>query len=342
MKRYGNLYDKIYDLENLSIAHRNARKNKSFYKEVVMVNSDEDYYLKLIQEMLINKTYKTSPYEVFDRKDGEKVRKIYKLPYYPDRIVQWAALQVIEPILIKKLINDTYSAIPNKGIHYGLKRVKKALRDADNTQYCLKFDIKKYYPSINHTLLKKVYSNIFKDRDLLWLIYEIIDSIEMSPDTGIPIGNYLSQWSANLFLSNFDHWAKEQKHIKHYFRYMDDVVILAKSKQELRELLEEIRNYLSDIKLELKSNYQIFPVDVRGIDFLGYRIFRTFTLLRKSTCKNFKRKMLKLKKKEYLTESDVCSIRSYEGWLKWCDSYRLKEKYMKGLITYESREQSNT
>lgn len=90
--------------------------------------------------------------------------------------------------------------------------------------------------------------------------------------------------------------------------------------------------YLNNLKLELKGNYQIFPVDARGIDFLGYRIFRNFVLLRKSTCLNFKRKMNKIRKKKTLTCSDNCSIQSYLGWLKWCDSYRLKEKYTKGLI----------
>jgi hypothetical protein len=168
--------------------------------------------------------------------------------------------------------------------------------------------------------------------DLLWLIDEIIDSVEMSEDTGIPIGNYLSQWSANIFLSDFDHWLKEVKRCKYVFRYMDDVVILSNSKEELHALLKEIKAYLNNLKLELKGNYQIFPVDARGIDFLGYRIFRNFVLLRKSTCLNFKRKMNKIRKKKTLTCSDNCSIQSYLGWLKWCDSYRLKEKYTKGLI----------
>jgi len=332
MKRIGNLYEKIYDMDNLRKAHKNARKGKSYYKDVKMVNADEDFYLKQIQEMLINKTYKTSPYEIFKVWDRTKEREIYKLPYYPDRIVQWAVLQVIESILLKKLVANTYSSIKDRGIHLGLNRVKRALGNKEDALYCLKFDIRHYYPSINHSLLKKKYRRIFKDVDLLWLIDEIIDSVEMSEDTGIPIGNYLSQWSANIFLSDFDHWLKEVKRCKYVFRYMDDVVILSNSKEELHALLKEIKAYLNNLKLELKGNYQIFPVDARGIDFLGYRIFRNFVLLRKSTCLNFKRKMNKIRKKKTLTCSDNCSIQSYLGWLKWCDSYRLKEKYTKGLI----------
>ena len=332
MKRIGYLYEKIYDMNNLKLAHKNARKGKSYYKDVKMVSGNEDYYLKQIQDMLINKTYKNSPYEVFKVWDKTKEREIYKLPYYPDRIIQWAILQIIEPILLSKLTVNTFSSIKNRGIHFGLTRVKEALKDKENTKYCLKFDIRRYYPSINHNILKEKYRKIFKDKELLWLIDEIIDSAEMSENMGIPIGNYLSQWSANIFLNDFDHWLKEVKHCKYVFRYMDDVVILSDSKEKLHCLLDEIKEYLSNIKLELKGNYQIFPVDVRGIDFLGYRIFRNYVLLRKSTCKNFKRKMLKLSKKKVLTYSDNCTIQSYLGWLKWCDSYRLKQKYLKRLV----------
>jgi hypothetical protein len=336
VKRYGNLYEKIYDMDNLRLAHRNARKNKAYYKEVQMINENEDIYLKQIQNMLISKTYETSRYEVFKKWDRTKEREIYKLPYYPDRIVQWAVMLVIEPILVKKLVMDTYSAIPNKGIHVGLDRVKKSLRDKENTQYCLKFDIHHYYPSINHQILKDKYRKIFKDKDLLWLLDEIIDSTEMSKDTGIPIGNYISQWSANIYLSDFDHWLKETKQCKYVFRYMDDVVILSKSKDELYTLLNDIKVYLSELKLDLKGNYQIFPVDSRGIDFLGYRMFRHFTLLRKSTCKNLKRKSNTIKKKlrkgYKLTSSDVCSVYSYIGWIKWCNAYRLRHKYLSFLV----------
>lgn len=332
MKKYGCLYEKIYDMDNLKLAHKNARKDKGYYEEVQLVNKNEEYYLRKIQDMLINRTFKTSKYKMFRKWDKTKYREIYKLPYYPDRIVQWAIMQVIEPILVSKMTIDTFSSIKNRGIHFGLKRVGKALQDEENTKYCLKLDIHHYYPSINHTILKQKYRRIFKDKKLLWLLDEIIDSIEMSSDTGIPIGNYLSQWSANIFLSDFDHWLKEEKHCKYVFRYMDDVVILSNSTEQLHCLLEEIKEYLDNIKLKLKSNYQIFPADIRGIDFLGYRIFGKYVLLRKSTCKSFKRKMRKIKRKGDITYSDNCAIQSYIGWLKWCNSYRLKSKYTGELV----------
>ncbi len=335
MKRYGNLYEKICDLDNLKLAHKNAQKGKGWYKEVKEINTNPEYYLKKLQDMLLNKTYKTSEYETFIKYDTGKDRKIYKLPYYPDRIAQWAILQVIEPILIKNFIPDTFSAIPGRGIHKALHRVEKAIQtDVKGTQYCLKIDAKKYYPSINHEILKNKYRKLFKDKDLIWLLDEIIDSTP--GDTGIPIGNYISQYSGNFYFSSFDHWIKEEKHIKYYFRYMDDIVILAESKEKLHQLRKEIDVYFkTKLKLKIKENWQVFPTFVRGIDYVGYRTFLNYKLLRKSTCKNFKSKMNKIRNKiksgNEINYSEWCSINSYKGWLIHCDSYRLHKKYIEPL-----------
>lgn len=159
MKRYDHLYEKIYDLENLRKAHQHAKKGKGWYREVQEIDKEPDKYLKQIQEMLINHTYKTSDYEVFYKQDGKKLRKIYKLPYFPDRICQWAILQVIEPCIINNLTADTYSAIPNRGIHKGLTKLQTAMwNDPEECKYCLKLDARHYYQSINHDLLKEKYS----------------------------------------------------------------------------------------------------------------------------------------------------------------------------------------
>ena len=146
MKRYGNLYEKICDIENLRKAHKNAKKGKGWYREVKMIDEKPEYYLRLLQEMLINHTYKTSDYEVFYKTEGKKTRKIYKLPYFPDRICQWAILQVIEPFIINNLTDDTYSAIPKRGIHKALFKLQDAMwNDVPECQYCLKLDARHYY-----------------------------------------------------------------------------------------------------------------------------------------------------------------------------------------------------
>ena len=335
MKRYGNLWPIVCSMENLKAAHKSARKGKTFYREVKMVDADPERYLKEIQDSLLNKSFHTSEYVVFERKEGQKQRLIYKLPYYPDRIVQWAVLRVIEPILIKNFTRDTYSAIPGRGTHLALTRLRKALKeDVKGTQYCLKLDMRKYYQSIPHNRLKITYARLFKDPSLLWIINEIIDSTP--GEVGIPIGNYISQYSGNLYLSPLDHWLKEDKKIKYCYRYMDDIVILHESKEYLHQLFREIELFTKDkLDLTIKDNWQVFPTDIRGIDFLGYRVFRNFVLLRKSTAKNFKRKMRSITKKlaqgGRINYSEWCSFNSYKGHLIHCDSYRLYQKYMAPL-----------
>lgn len=373
VKRYGNLYEKICSMENLELAYKNAKKGKGWYSEVQQIAKRPYYYLAALQWMLKNHKYHTSEYGMFMKRDGKKEREIYKLPFFPDRIAQWAVLQVIEPQLLAYFTDDTYSAIPNKGIHAAFKKLRKAADEhPEEMTYCLKIDCKKFYPSIDHDILKQKYRRKYKDPELLALIDEIIDSISTCPATeenidfytaqgkeirivsyddpekqfiegiGIPIGNYFSQYDGNFYLAQFDHWIKEVKHIKHYYRYMDDMCIFAKTKGELHQLLQEINEYFRiNLKLRVKGNYQIFPSFVRGIDFVGYRVFLNYTLLRKSTCREFERKMTAIRKKvesgHEMNYSEWCSINSYKGWLKHCDSYRLAEKYIVPIQPYADR-----
>lgn len=370
-----DLFNSICSMDNLYRAYQNAKSGKGWYKEVKQIEKRPFYYLAGLQYMLKNHLFKTSEYEIFILNEGKKKRDVYKLPFFPDRIAQWAILQVIEPFLVANMTADTYSAIPGKGIqpivndlrgYYKTKRVdgkKKSvwvpsilLTDEENTRYCYKIDLHHYYQSINHEVLKQKFRKVFKDPELLWLLDEIADSIntateedlielslsgeiEVDPNTGIPIGNYMSQYSGNFYLSSFDHWVKEELHVKHYYRYMDDVVIFASSKEELHEIHRKVTAYTRDyLHLNIKGNYQIFPTKVRGVDFVGYRFFGEYTLLRKSTAINFKRKMRACRKKMENnippTYSEWCSFNSYKGWLGNCDSYRLFKKYIEPLIEY--------
>jgi len=328
-------------MDNLRIAHHNAKKGKGWYSDVRKVEEDVEGHLAALQRMLIEKTYHTSEYTTFTKKDSHKERLIYKLPYFPDRVCQWAIIQVIEPMLIRNLIDTTYSAIPGRGIHKAAKDIRKAIKkDPEGMTYCLKLDVKKYYPSIDHDILKQKFRRLFKDPDLLWLLDEIIDSTP--GNKGIPIGNYVSQYAGNFYLSEFDHWMKEEKHVKHYFRYMDDICIFSNSKEELHRLQAEIDRYFREkLHLQIKENWQIFPTFIRGLDYVGYRFFRDFTLLRKSTCKAFKRKMTAILKKVsdglQMSFSEWCAINSYKGWLIHCDSFRLSQKYIAPLQPWADR-----
>lgn len=319
MKRVGNIYEQISSIENLQLADARARKKKGYQPSIKAHDVNRDANIVALHEMLLNKTYKTSEYTIFKIHEP-KERDVYRLPYFPDRITHHAILNVLEPVFTAMFTADTYSCIKKKGIHGASRGVCRALRDNANTQYCMKLDIRKFYPTVDHDVLKQLLRRKFKDTDLLWLLDAIIDSAD-----GLPIGNYLSQYFANFYLTYFDHWIKEVKGVRYYFRYADDIVILGADKPYLHGLLAEIREYLiSELKLIVKDNYQVFPVAARGIDFVGYVFYHTHVMLRKSIKKNCARK---LKKKMNPT-----TIASYKGWLKHCNSKHLSKKLFRENI----------
>ena len=318
LKRYGNLFSKISHKQNILNAHNKAKKGKSEYSAVKYVEANLTSCIDEINEELENRTYETSDYEIDTRIERGKEREIYKLPYFKDRIVHHAILQVIEPILSETYIKDTYQSIKGRGVHKAKDRLKEFLKDTENTKYCLKIDIKKYYPNVDNTVLKTLIRKKIKCKDTLNLVDEIIDSTK-----GLPIGNYTSQTFGNYYLSYFDHWIKENKKIRYYIRYADDMVFLLDNKEDLHELKKDIDKYLyENLKLTLKENWQVFPTEIRGIDFLGFRFFHKYTMLRNSIKKAYM-KVIKSIKKRGATLQNINSVMAYYGWLKASDSYNL-------------------
>lgn len=315
------MFEKVISIENLQLADEKARKGKSRSYGVRVHDRNREANIFKLHEDLKNGRYRTSEYSIFTIHEP-KERVIYRLPYYPDRIVHHAVMNVLEPIWVSVFTRDTYSCIKGRGIHAVVRKLKRDLRaDVEGTKYCLKLDIKKYYPSIDHDVLKKIIRKKIKDKRLLDLLDEVIDSAD-----GVPIGNYLSQYFANLYLTYFDHFIKEEKRVKYYYRYADDLVFLSSDKETLWSLLDDVRTYLETLKLEVKNNYQVFPVDARGIDFVGYRFYHTHTLLRKSIKKNFCRKVAKINKKQLSGKECKIAIAPHWGWLKHCDSKNLIKK----------------
>lgn len=312
MKRENNLYQQVYSMDNLRLADKNARKGKSHRTDIKLFDENREANLLAIHESLKNKTFTTSPYKTFIVYEP-KERLVSCLPYI-DRIVHYAIINILKQKFLSMFTVDTYSCIEGKGIHGAFDSLKKALKDVPGTTYCLKLDIKKFYPNVNHDVLKEMLRRKIKDVDLLWLLDDIIDSAD-----GLPIGNLLSQYFANLYLTGFDHWIKEVKRELYYWRYMDDIVLLSNSKDHLHKLLAATKEFFNRrLILEIKSNYQIFPVAARGIDFVGYVFFHYYIRIRKSIKKNFARKMAKRKSK--------ATIDSYNGWLTHCDAKHLFKK----------------
>ena len=320
MKRIGYLFDKVCDLDNLRLAEINAGAGKGSRKEVAQFRANLEQNLSELRDELVNKTYHTSAYTCFIKHEP-KERVIFKLPYR-DRVVQWAIMQVLVPIWTPRFTRDTYACISGRGVHSLLRRLRKDLQnDPDGTIFCYKIDIRKFYPSITHSILKEVIRKRIKDPDLLWLLDDIIDSAD-----GVPIGNYISQYFANLYLAELDHIAKEQWHIKYYYRYADDIVILSDSKEFLHGIHSKIVQYLAEHRrLELKPNYQIFPVEARGIDFVGYVVRHEYCLARKRNKKALCKIVAKLRKKGLTNEEIRLRVASRLGFIVHADSKHLIE-----------------
>lgn len=313
MKRHTNIFEKITDIQNLYLADQLASNGKSNTAGVKIHMDNQDMNLLKLQRMLLDKTYRTSKYSVFKVYEP-KEREVYRLPYFPDRIAHHAIMNVLEPIFVNTFTTDTYSCIKGMGLHKASRRLATALKNKSETSFCLQIDIKKFYPNVNHSILKVLLRKKFKDKELLWLLDEIIDSAD-----GVPIGNYLSQYFANFYLTYFDHWVKEVLKIKYYYRYADDIVILSNNKSHVHKVLWQVTDYLKEnLKLQVKDNYQIYPVESRGIDFLGYVHFHGHTLLRKTIKQKFARKVKKGASKQ--------SISSYLGWLKHANCRNLEKK----------------
>lgn len=314
MKRKNNLFDKIANRENIILADKLARKGKKKQPGIKWFDKHYEKNIDRIVSDLLSGRYKTPKYITFKIYDP-KERDISVLPYR-DRIIHHGIMIPLEPILTSTYIANSYSCIKLKGVHAALKDIKNSLKDLKRTKYCLKIDIHKFYPSVNHDILKWLLRKKIKDKKLLALLDNIIDSSD-----GIPIGNLMSQYFGNFYLTYFDHFVKEVLMVKYYFRYADDMVFLAETKQELHFILHAVKDYLKDkLKLKLKKNYQIFPVKSRGIDFLGYVFYHDRIMLRKRIKKKFARKLSKRISKP--------SLASYLGWAKHCNSKNLIRKFL--------------
>lgn len=238
-------------------------------------------------------------------------------------------MEQLQSVLEKGMYDYCCASVKNRGILYGVKHIKKILKnDKKNTKYCLKLDIKKFYPSIDKEILKRKFRKVLKDRETLNLIDKIIDS----SDQGLPIGNYTSQWFANFFLQDLDHYIKEKMKVKYYIRYMDDMILFSKNKRELHKIKDNINIYLNNENLKLKENWQLFKTDSRPLDFIGYRFYRDYTTLRSSNFLRIKRRIKKISKKITINYNDAAAVISYYGWIKHCNSYNFTQKHIKPYV----------
>ena len=327
MKSYNRLYPKIFEFENLHKAYLLARRNKRYKRGVLEFGLNMEEFLIQIQNELIWKTYQTGDYHTFYVYEPKK-REINALAF-KDRVVQHALNSVIEPIFDRIFIYDSYACRKKKGIHGGVERTTQFLQKISRTNeniYILKADIEKYFQSVDHKILYQLITRKIKCRDTLWLIREIIDS---GGNRGIPIGNLTSQLFANIYLNQLDHFIKEELGVRYYIRYMDDFIILDKNKMRLQNYRITINQFLVK-KLHIRFNERtaVFP-SKQGIDFLGYRIWKTHRLLRTKSIIRFKRKLRFFQRKYRENKLDFdsinFSIQSWIGHAKHANTYNLRK-----------------
>lgn len=318
VKRVGFIFDKITDPQNILEAIRQSSKGKRDQTRVARVISNAEQHANEISRMLIAGKYKPSPYITRTIHDGTsgKNRLISKPRYYPDQIIHWALMLQLQPIIMRGMYAHNCGSIPGRGTGHGQKMIRKWLNnDARGTKYCLKLDITQFYPSVNASALKGMFRRKLKDPHALQLIDSIIDSAG-----GLPIGNFTSQWFANFYLEGLDHFIKQKLRARYYLRYVDDLHLFGPNKRELHKARAAISDYLEGIHLRLKSNWQVFRVDSRAVDALGFRFYRDRTTLRRRTALRMRRRVRKISRKPTLNERDAAAIISYWGWLKRSDS----------------------
>jgi len=335
MKRAKLLFDKIASLDNLELASRLASKGKKKRKNVKRFFEDKDKKLQFLHELLVSGKYHSMGYtkkSIVDR-CSNKHREIFVPKFFPDQIVQWALILQIKPYLTRGMYAYSCASVEGRGSYYGYKYVKRILQDTKNTKYCLVMDIKRFYPSIDQDVLMDKFRKIIKDRRTI----ELIDKIVRSVPSGVPIGNYTSQWFANFFLQDYDHFVKERLHARYYVRYMDDMLLFCSSKDHLHFCVRRSKNFLKIQKLKIKPNYQVFLVANkialgRAPDFLGYKFFRNFIALRGRTFLRARRRVSKVCNKSRLTAKDSSAILSYVSRINLVSNTKIYNSFVKNNI----------
>lgn len=284
MKRHGNLWPQVTDFANLLQAARQAQRGKRFRDNVLAFNYNLEASLQSLQESLINQTYKPGAYKTF-RIFDPKPRLISAAPY-ADRVVHHALCNIIIPLFDRGFIPDTYANRVGLGTHRALKRFTEF---AGSSRYILQCDIQKYFPSIDHKILKAQIRHRIKCAETLWLIDLIIDASNeqepvlhyfpgddlLSPAIrrhGLPIGNLTSQFFANVYLNGFDHFVKEHIRVHRYLRYVDDFALFSQDRAELVAARVAIEAYLTSLRLKMHPiKSQLFETS-NGANFVGFRV----------------------------------------------------------------------
>lgn len=336
MKSYNHLYEATISEANRRCSLAQAKHSKRFRRIMQNRHMSDDAAVAQSFDWIVNyKNAEHMPVYIYDG-IARKERMII-VPTLEELFVQHCIVNAMKPMFCKGMYEHSYASLPGRGAHKGKKVIEKWIRtDPKNCKYVLKMDIRRFFDSIPHDLLKAKLKDAVHDEKMLVLLYGIIDVTEV----GIPLGFYTSQWLSNWYLQGLDHYIKEELRAVHYMRYMDDMVVFGSNKRVLHRIRQAISDYLERrLGLKLKANWQVFRFSYgnnqgRDLDFMGFRFYRNRTILRKSIMHKAARKASKISKKERATILDARQMLSYLGWFDCTDTYYMYRRWLKPKISF--------
>ena len=342
MKRQGNLWHQIIEFSNLLEAAKKAQQGKRFRENVLKFNYNLENELWKLKTELESRTYQPGSYKTFEILEPKR-RMISAAPYR-DRVVHHALCNIIVPIFDSTFIADSYANRVGFGTHRALRRFTQFAR---SSRYVLQCDIKKYFPSIDHEILKALLRRKLKCPDTLWRIDKIIDNsnaqepvIEHFPDDdlltpvqrrkGLPIGNLTSQFLANNYLNGFDHYIKEQLKVRKYIRYVDDFALFSDDREFLADARISVEEYLANLRLKIHPiKSQLFETK-QGANFLGFRVLPDRIRVRTENLRRARRRWRRMQVEYEQGKMDLSQMRqSWQSWvahLNHGDTWHLRQQ----------------
>ena len=313
MKRVGYLYEKMLNLDLIKLAIHKAAQGKTTKGYIAVVLNDIETYAQNIKTMLETGDVILSPNKqipLYDR-SCEKTRIITVPKFYPDQIIHWLVMLVVESVIRRGMYRYSCGSVPNRGGMEAKRFIERVIKQG-KARYVAKLDISKFFNNVKPAILMSLFRRKIKDEKFLRLIEKVLEN----GGDCLPIGYYTSQWFSNFYLERFDHFVKEQLKVQDYIRFVDDMVLFGTNKRKLRRAVEAMNEYLkTNLGLKLKDNYQIWKIHSRPIDFVGFRFYKNKTLLRKKIYFRLCRRLRNVKKANYITVTQAQGLLSLTGWL---------------------------
>lgn len=325
MQRLGNLYENLLNIETIKEIIVKASKGKKKRKGVQLVLNNIDYYANEIVQMLKDKTYYMLPTHSKEIMEKGKKRTLTISPFYPNRILDYILVETLKPHIKKSMYYYCIGNVDGKGMMFGKKIVAKKCK---KYKYYIKLDIKHFYPSTTSQALYDFIEKKIKDRDFLELCKCVVLSVN-----DMPIGSYYSQWFSNWFLQDLDHYIKEELKIPFYIRYVDDMLLMGNNKRQLKRAMYQIGEKIKPKGLILKRNEQVYTLEQRPIDFLGFRFTPKRVELRIRNFRHLNNKIRNVRHRKHLCITQARSFMSVIGWLKQVKcGYLYYKNHIKQLI----------